>query len=205
MPNWKTHIEIAKRINNKLRFTNNELEEFMIGNILADINNGFIVNNISSIHSHDYTHYEEDNGISYINFYNKYKDKLKEPIVLGYYIHLYTDYLWNNNFYTKIKNNAKFNEYTAEQLKRMKHNDFKLYNNLFSNNTIFIYDIDNIVKKSKMINKISINSNDINEVINFLNKKTVYKSNFKIYTIDELNYLMEDTINLIIKQIEICL
>ena len=43
MPNWKIHLEIAKRLNKKFNYTQNKLEEFYLGNILPDINNCFIV------------------------------------------------------------------------------------------------------------------------------------------------------------------
>ena len=47
MPNWKVHLEIAKRLNEKFKYTENQLEEFNLGNILPDINNCFIVKDIS--------------------------------------------------------------------------------------------------------------------------------------------------------------
>ena len=47
MPNWKVHLEIAKRINQKQNYTGKELEEFNLGSILPDINNCYIVTDIS--------------------------------------------------------------------------------------------------------------------------------------------------------------
>ena len=47
MPNWKTHLEVDKRLNNKLKLKDNEYIEFLFGNILPDINNAFIVSDIS--------------------------------------------------------------------------------------------------------------------------------------------------------------
>ena len=42
MPNWKVHLEIAKRINKKLKYTDANLEKFNLGNVLPDINNSFL-------------------------------------------------------------------------------------------------------------------------------------------------------------------
>lgn len=201
MPNWKTHIEVAKRLNKKLKFKNEKLEEFMIGNLLADINNGFVVKGISTIYNHKHTHYEDNGGITYINFYNQYKDRLNEPIVLGYYVHLYTDYLWNNDFYTRLGKNIKFCEYTSEELKKIKHDDFKLYNNKYIDNIINIENVNNIVNKSRSISNISINYSDVIKVIEFLKVQNTFNSDYSFYNEKELDELLEDTVNKMLQQI----
>ena len=77
MPNWKTHIEISKQLNKKLNYNDEEFELFAFGNILPDINNGHLVKDVSKIIDHKITHFVADKK-SYINFYNKYKDIIKE-------------------------------------------------------------------------------------------------------------------------------
>lgn len=202
MPSWKVHMEIAKRVNSKLNFKDKELEEFMFGAILADINNGFVIENVSTSYNHKHTHYEENGGITYINFYNLYKNILKEPIVLGYYIHLYTDYIWNNDYYTKVEKTVKMYEKTSEELKRIKHNDFRLYNTKYNDNNLKISNIDNIIHKSKLIDNISINSNDVEEVIKFLNKSSNLNTTYKFYSEEELDRLLDYTIERIIDLIK---
>ena len=38
MPNWKIHLEVANRLNSKIKYSGLKEEEFMFGNILPDIN-----------------------------------------------------------------------------------------------------------------------------------------------------------------------
>lgn len=203
MPSWKVHIEIAKRVNSKLNFKGKDLEEFMFGNILADINNGFIVEDVSVLYSHKYTHYEDNGGITYINFFNQYKKKIKEPTILGYYIHLYTDYIWNNDYYTKVEKIVKMHNKTSEELKKIKHNDFKLYNCKYSINDIHITSINNIVNKSRLISNISINNLDVEKTLEFLKKDNRLNYSYKFYTEGELDELLEYTIKRIIELVKV--
>ncbi len=194
MPSWKTHIEIAKRISEKLNITNNELNEFMIGSILPDINNGYVVKKISNIYSHKKTHYEENGGITYVNFYNQYKNLIKEPLILGYYVHLYTDYIWNNDFYSRIEKNVNYCNYTSNELREIKHNDFKLYNNKYVKNTINIINIDEVLNKIKLINNVSINKKDLINAIEYLNTYNIFLSTYKFYKDKEMDHLLEDVV-----------
>ena len=69
LPNWKVHLEIAKKLNKQINFDKEDLNLFLLGNIAPDINNGFIVKEISHIYNHDQTHlYNEKNHSTYIIF-----------------------------------------------------------------------------------------------------------------------------------------
>ena len=46
MPTWKTHIKIAKDLLKKLDLNESDQELFLIGNILPDINNSYVVKDI---------------------------------------------------------------------------------------------------------------------------------------------------------------
>ena len=97
MPHWKTHIEIAKRCNEFLKFNKNDYTLFLFGNILPDINNGYIISDIVTHIDRNYTHFKDnDSHKIYLNFYNEYKNNIKNPMILGYYCHLYADYSFNN-------------------------------------------------------------------------------------------------------------
>ena len=52
-PLGEVHIALANKLNKKLNLGN----DFIIGNIIPDATNGFIVKNISNINSHSKTHY----------------------------------------------------------------------------------------------------------------------------------------------------
>lgn len=197
MPNWKIHLEIAKRLNQKFNYTQKKLEEFYLGNILPDINNCFIVKDISTKLEHKYTHYQDEIEIpSYKNFEKIYKNKIYgEPIIFGYYIHLYTDYTWNNYFYTNFNDNEKLRGLTHEEKRTLKQDDFKVYNNLFIDNKPKFLNKENLVEKSKKIDRISINKEDIEKVEKFLDEQIKTENTFKILTKEILDKMMCDTIS----------
>lgn len=197
MPNWKIHLEIAKRLNKKFNYTQNKLEEFYLGNILPDINNCFIVKDISTKLEHKYTHYQDEIEIpSYKNFEKIYKNKIyEEPIIFGYYIHLYTDYTWNNYFYTNFNDNEKLRGLSHEEKRTLKQDDFKVYNNLFIDNKPKFLNKENLVEKSKKIDRISINKEDIEKVENFLDEQIKTENTFKILTKEILDKMMCNTIS----------
>ena len=197
MPNWKIHLEIAKRLNQKFNYTQKKLEEFYLGNILPDINNCFIVKDISTKLEHKYTHYQDEIEIpSYKNFEKIYKNKIYgEPIIFGYYIHLYTDYTWNNYFYTNFNDNEKLRGLTHEEKRTLKQDDFKVYNNLFIDNKPKFLNKENLVEKSKKIDRISINKEDIEKVEKFLDEQIKTENTFKILTKEILDKMMCETIS----------
>ncbi len=197
MPNWKIHLEIAKKINKKFNYTQNKLEEFYLGNILPDINNCFIVKDISTKLEHKYTHYQDEIEIpSYKNFEKIYKNKIyEEPIIFGYYIHLYTDYTWNNYFYTNFNENEKLRGLSHEEKRTLKQDDFKVYNNLFIDNKPKFLNKENLVEKSKKIDRISINKEDIEKVEKFLDEQIKTENTFKILTKEILDKMMCETIS----------
>ena len=38
LPNWKVHLEIAKKLNKQINFDKEDLNLFLLGNIAPDIN-----------------------------------------------------------------------------------------------------------------------------------------------------------------------
>lgn len=196
MPNWKVHLEIAKRLNFKFKYTQKELEEFNLGNILPDINNCFIVKDISKKLDHKYTHYQDERETpSYENFEKIYGRKIyEEPIILGYYIHLYTDYSWNNYFYTNYNNHEKLKNLSHEEKRIIKQEDFKVYNNLFMENKPQFVDKKNLVEKTKLIDRVFVNKNDIENVEKFLKEQEKTNNTYKILSKEILDNLMNETV-----------
>ena len=56
MPSWNTHLEAGNRLADKLKLKGKEREEFLLGCLLPDINNGY-VNKVKTIKDHNETHY----------------------------------------------------------------------------------------------------------------------------------------------------
>lgn len=91
------HICVANEINKKL---NRKNDDILIGSIAPDIAKHLGKNKFES---HFLDNLEEDLP-NIERFYNKYKSYFNNDFVLGYYIHLYTDYLWIKHFLPEFYN-----------------------------------------------------------------------------------------------------
>ena len=93
------HIAVANEINKKLK---RKRKDLLIGTIAPDISK-LIGETKKKSHF-----LETDNDIPRLDwFLVRYKDNLDDDFVLGYYIHLYTDYLWFKHFIPEIYNEEK--------------------------------------------------------------------------------------------------
>lgn len=89
------HLAVANEINKKL---NRDKSQLLIGAIAPDISK-FIGEEKTKSHFLK----ELDSNIPDIeSFLNKYKNNLTDDFVMGYFIHLYTDYLWFKYFVTEF-------------------------------------------------------------------------------------------------------
>lgn len=199
MPNWKIHLEVGKRVANNIKFNEKDYEFFMLGNILPDINNRYIVENIKKQISHKVTHFDYNNK-THENFFNIYKEKISEPIVLGYYVHLFTDYIWNNDFYTSIVG-TEFEKLDKDTLRELKQSDFRNYNNLYVDNQLTINNLDESIEKIKIINEVNLNKDDLIDTINYLKGKIFYDTEYSFYSEEYLNNLLEYTIKTITNEL----
>lgn len=94
------HMAVASEINKSIGRDNDKL---LIGSIAPDISKHV---GESKVKSH-FLDVNDGTDIPNIDrFLDKYKDKLDDDFVLGYFIHLYTDYLWFKYFMPEVyKNN----------------------------------------------------------------------------------------------------
>ena len=195
MPNWNVHLEVAKRLNKKLKYRKDNLSLFLIGNILPDINNCYIVKDISKRKKSGYTHFNDKTLFSYKVFYKKYKNNLNNPLILGYFCHLYTDYIWNYNFYREHKNKIELKILSRLKLRRLKQADFKCYDDLYIENTINIDNIDLILENILLIDRVSLTKEDLIKVKKYLDNQMPSNLNYNFYTKEELDKLMVKTID----------
>lgn len=225
MPAWGMHLLIAKKVNEKINI--NDYNSFLIGNIITDINNGYVIPNVSKIITHKDTHYySEEKYVKtgktmYYNvgkFIEDNKENIKNPIVLGYITHLLTDLYWNDLAYDKhgIHNEKfeligiKLNNGTnliadGEERRKTKTNDFKIFTNyIYVNNLLDIpkYE-DKVYDMAKVIDAIDVTKGDIKETIKYLNiaKKDLktLKINYKIFTQEEMLKNVDICVNKIVK------
>jgi len=142
MPTPMMHVAIAKKVNEKL---------FLEEDLLYI---GCLMTNWTNVEYH-VSHFKEENegieGLSNPDKYvSKYQDKLNDPIVIGYLIHLLTDRFWNkymvNNVYlynnenqvvgvkTKKRKKLNINQDSIYELKKKTYDKYDNY--LISKNLV---------------------------------------------------------------------
>jgi len=198
------HMCVANEINKYLKKDNKGI---LIGSIAPDISKH--INETK-----EYSHFLDNtlNDIPNIDrFLNKYKTYLNDDFVMGYYIHLYTDYLWFKYFipnfikkdfiYTldnkkvnlteKEKTNYIYNDYTNLNIKLLDEYEMDL--------SIFYEDIPNfknIIEEIPM-KKLQLIIDKAGLIIKNTEKTKAY-----IFNIEEINKFIEFCVSNIIAQIE---
>ncbi len=115
------HMCVAKEINKALKIKN--LNMLLLGSIAPDISKHIGENKIKS-------HFLTDGvSIDVEAFLNKYNNQLHNPFIMGYYIHLYTDLLWNKYFITEIVENETIHLLNGKNINK----DPALYTELIYN------------------------------------------------------------------------
>lgn len=112
------HICVANEVNKVIKKDKSKL---LIGSIAPDISK--LVNMERSV-----SHFMVDDKYDIDAFLNKYKNYLNDDFVLGYYIHLYTDYLWDEYFISEV--------YEKNIITKLDGSEVKCYGNMLS---MYIY------------------------------------------------------------------
>lgn len=117
------HICIAKKINETLKFENENM--LLLGSIAPDISKHI---GKAKTKSHFLTN---NNLIDIQKFLKKYKNRIDNPFIMGYFIHLYTDILWDKYFMSGIVENGTIQllngtkiENSPEIYQKMIYNDY---------------------------------------------------------------------------------
>lgn len=194
MPTHKIHLAIAKKVNETL---NLDLDSIMLGSVLPDI---------CLEKNHTLSHYQ--NGKLGVEgtanpdlFVKKHKNDLKNPIMMGYLIHILTDKFYNTfifeNFYIYDENGNdaglhlkhKDQYMSQNKMKNIKHRECALYDYYLINHgyvpkfksTDCINNVENIDEatfdKEKLKNYIISSNNDLDKINIF----TKIRSNFVYY------------------------
>lgn len=143
MPSHGTHIAIANEICKRIKMGKND---FIFGNILPDILNGFIIKAPKNHKAREETHYcdDTDNSIKlsdFTRFLNE--NKLDSDLKLGYCAHLLTDFYFNK----------KAIEICGISNNRIKQLDLEVFDKyIVSINKLEVFEIDDsLLLKSKDI------------------------------------------------------
>lgn len=215
MPTHKMHMAVANRVNKYLNLDNDMV---MIGSVLPDLT-------VDKRHrvSHFKNGKEGVEGVANpYKFLSKYKDKLNNPVMVGYLIHLLTDRFFNSyvfqNYYIYDENThligIKFQDEEVlmpiEKIRYEKHRDFYVYDKyLVENNLVDKFNslecINNIIDTEdskydkELIKKYIINANnDLEEA----KRGEFFKSlgnTYKVLNLDELNKQMDLCVLQIVK------
>ena len=92
MASFLIHMCICDEVNKVIKKDRNKI---LIGSIAPDIAKLIGIDR-------NITHFGEYPNFNEKEFLLKYKNNLNDDFVLGYYIHLYTDYLWDKFVISKI-------------------------------------------------------------------------------------------------------
>ena len=198
------HMAVASEINKVLKHDNDKI---LIGSIAPDLSKYV---NISKETSH-FISDNTDNIPNIDSFLIKYRDKLSDDFVLGYFIHLYTDYLWfkyfipeflKHDYITKIDGTVV--KCNGDMLSLYIYNDYTYLNTQlideYNMNLDIFYNeppkLDNIIHEIPM-DKINIILNEVSVIIE--NSK---KRKDLIFDIDNINNFIKMSVELTISKLK---
>ena len=220
MPSWAIHLKVAKELAKDM--PQEEEQRFLLGNLLPDVNVGYLINPISKQIPYSITHHgkmETFDGKTrefpdYETFIKKYVDSMKDPIVRGYLVHLATDFYWNYQTYIKKgiykngkmiglqgKTNVVLGE--SEVLRQTKVGDFNsLSYHLYHNNLVEIPEFqEEFVQEAQKVNEIHIEKIDLEGVNQYFKEvpEKIQKENkaFKIFSLEEMEQDLEENVEFI--------
>lgn len=219
MPNWGEHLLIANKLLKRIKLDENL---FLFGNILPDVQDGFLVKGISNIQPHNINHYDLNgenfnpkNKKEYDVFYEIYSEKMDNPIIMGYLTHLITDFLWNDIFYNGkcVKENDKLIGFINKKgelikadkndLRINKQRDFGIFSSyIYKNHDMKLPEFSSeVVQNSNIIENININDEDVRKVVDYIKQTKIDSKNenseTQIFTIEELERQIDNTVDFV--------
>ncbi len=227
MPSWAIHLAVTKKLNQKNNLNVQNKNIFLLGNIIPDILNGYVIKNISHVVTHKETHIEKlvqigthtEYRYDLEGFVNTYRDKFENPLILGYYTHLLTDFYWNNLTYGKMGifdedknliglklNNGDKLIAPKENLRKTKTNDFNIFSKyIYKNHLADVPKFDEkMLENAKQLDWLNIQKQDILEAIKYLQDMASLKTEFeleekeyKIFSEEKMMENLENCVNLI--------
>lgn len=186
MADWLTHLYCANKANETLQFNGEELDEFLYGNLLADVNSGWLVKPEVSIDD-NVTHFAAMGPRYYWSprrFYEKYEKEIKalKPLYVGYLFHLWLDVAIMVDFVSRTKmSNIVLRDY---EVRDWKWNDMNVFIKPYT------YDLSEehipaIVEAAKGIEEICIKEGDLRQIPAYLRQMTEENNATKYKVFDE--------------------
>lgn len=199
------HMVVANEINKVIKRDNDKI---LIGSIAPDISKTI---GQSKMDSH-FLDSMEDNIPNIDRFLEKYKDKLSDDFVMGYFIHLYTDFFWFKYFVTEIYENEYITKLDGTKIKCTGNMaSIYIYNDYTNLNTKLIeeYDLNlqifyrEIPKLDNVINEIPMEKLSV-----IIDKASIIIANSKsrkdlIFDINNIKKFVETCVEIILTELKI--
>lgn len=128
------HIAVANEINKVLK---RDKRKLLLGSIAPDLSK--IVGE-TKVKSHFLDESKSDNIPMMDEFLKKYKNKMNDDFVLGYYIHLYTDYFWFKYFMTEIEKDGMIIKLNGDKVELNQENFTKYVYDDYTNLNLEVID-----------------------------------------------------------------
>lgn len=203
MPSLLIHLAVGKKVNDKLC---KKEEPFLTGCIAPDLAKMVGI-------KREVSHFEDEEGNYHLDqFLNKYREYFNNEYVLGYYVHLYTDYLWYKYFTSEFMGDDYVIKKDGTKVKCVSENMEKLYlYNDYSNLNMDIineYGLDleffhrNEYYSNNIIEEVPYDKMNIliDETIRYLTKKT-YDRNFT-FDFNEVKQFIDIIVDYIIANLK---
>ncbi len=204
MPSWPIHLALANKINKNLNLG----DEFILGNVMPDILDGYAIDSPSTITKKHETHFRRpgDGHVDITKFLETYKEEMHNPLVLGYLSHIMADNYFNTYTYTHhvscnnkqktiiLKDGTIIKNYQGKPY-LIKQSDFKIFDRKLINENLL--PTINMITPNNPIKECPITDKDIQKTIlkinNLANEKEKYdKNNYQMFTEEELQQVFDD-------------
>ena len=168
------HLAVGKKLNEKLQ---KKEEPFLTGCIAPDLAKFVGL-------SRKVSHFQDnDSNYDLERFLVKYHDYMNNDYVLGYYVHLYTDYLWYKYFSSEIMDENTVTRLDGSKYRCVSENMAKLY--LYNDYKTMSLDL---------INEYGLD-------LEFLYKNEYYANNIITeIPYDQIHILIDSTVEILNKQ-----
>ncbi len=220
MPSWAIHLRVAEELAKNMQVE--ERQRFLLGNLLPDVNVGYLINPVSKKIPYSVTHYgkiETYDGKTrefpdYKGFRQRYEKKMNDPIMLGYLAHLATDFYWNFQTYIQkgIYKNGKMIGLEgrksviwgeSELLRQAKVDNFNsLSYHLYHNHLITIPSFkEELITDTKKVNEVHIEKVDIEGINQYFKdippKLQGNSEAFKIFSLEEMERDLKENVEFV--------
>lgn len=196
------HIAVAKKINEVLKFKDET--KLFVGTVAPDL--GKLLGDTKEA-----GHFETDN--TYLPNLNKFlnKYKLDKEFELGYFIHLYTDLLWFDEFmlnYYKdhilyLNDGTKIEAEFWVKMRKV-YDDYSVLNAKIID--IYNLDLDGFLNTYHVDSDITeVNLSEIRKLIEqidgFIEESRINENELEVFTLDKIIWFIEDTAKRFIKEV----